>query len=76
MELEKSEGVKTFYSLLSTLMCSSLANIKMLTILAENYIEHAPEIVEAVERHIQQVRQFFKYQNIMPFHLSIRKFIL
>lgn len=65
MELEKkSQEVKTFYSLLSTLICSSLASIKMLTILAENYIKHAPEIVEATERHIQQVRKFFKYQNI------------
>lgn len=44
-----------YASSLSDLTVNSKPLINMLTMLAEDNIEHAPAIVQAVEKHLQQV---------------------
>ncbi|GLH15248.1 Uncharacterized protein GBIM_19614 [Gryllus bimaculatus] len=49
-----------YASSLSDLVANSKPLINMLTMLAEENIDHAPAIVQAVERHLQQVRSDIK----------------
>lgn len=47
--------VEDFTSSLSDLHTNSKPHINMLTMLAEENIVHAPAIVQAVEKHLNQV---------------------
>ena len=52
------EIVEEYTSSLRELTTNSKPHINMLTILAEDYIEYASAIVEAVEAHLQKVNIF------------------
>jgi len=53
-----AEIAEEYVSSLQELASNSKPHINMLTILAEDYIEFAPTIVEAVEAHLQKVNFF------------------
>lgn len=50
-----TEIVEEYVSSLQDLKTNSKPQINLLTILAEDYIEYASAIVEAVEAHLQKV---------------------
>jgi hypothetical protein len=52
------EIVEEYISSLQELNTNSKPQINMLTLLAEDYIEYASAIVEAVEAHLQKVNIF------------------
>lgn len=49
------EVVDDYTASLAELRMNKKPLISMLTILAEDYVDHAPSIVEAVEAHLQKV---------------------
>jgi pre-mRNA cleavage complex 2 protein Pcf11 len=55
---KSEEIVEEYISSLLELTINSKPLINMLTILAEDYIDHATAIVEAVEVHLQKVNIF------------------
>ncbi|XP_020280817.1 uncharacterized protein LOC109853274 isoform X2 [Pseudomyrmex gracilis] len=57
---KSKEVAEEYISSLSDLTINSKPLINMLTMLAEDNIEHAPAIVQAVENHLQKVRSDIK----------------
>ena len=55
LSMSEQEVVDEYMSSLRDLNLNSKPLINMLTMLAEDGIQHAPAIVQAVERHLQQV---------------------
>lgn len=53
--LKSQEIVDEYISSLADLTINSKPLINMLTMLAQDNIDHAPEIVAAVEEHLQKV---------------------
>ncbi|XP_076175712.1 pcf11 cleavage and polyadenylation factor subunit isoform X1 [Ptiloglossa arizonensis] len=60
MSTKSKEIADEYISSLSDLTINSKPLINMLTMLAEDNIEHAPAIVQAVENHLQKVRSDIK----------------
>lgn len=58
MVSEINDIVEAYNSSLQELTANSKPHITNLTILAEEYIDYAPSIVNAVERHLQEVNIF------------------
>lgn len=52
------EVVADYTASLAELRMNKKPLISMLTILAEDYVDHAPSIVEAVETHLRKVNVF------------------
>lgn len=53
-----AEIAEEYNSSLQELVSNSKPHINMLTLLAEDYAEYAPTIVEVVEAHLQKVNFF------------------
>lgn len=74
---DTSEIEKEYLSSLSDLNVNSKPLINMLTILAEENIEHGQIIVDAIEKHITKVTNIFfffiYFQQFYIFHLNITK---
>ncbi len=55
------EAIDEYKSSLDDLTFNSKPHINMLTMLADDYREHASEIVEVIEQHLEKVYIFILY---------------